>query len=144
MNFSQINSQTGDHLVFTKETLVEFLFQHLESYGDEKKAIMSCLQYVMQPEKGGNIMVGHIGDEILGIVVMNQTGMKDYIPENILVYIAVNNQKRGQGLGKKIMEFALQNTLGNVALHVEPNNPAIRLYEKLGFTNKYLEMRLQK
>ncbi|HAB28956.1 MAG TPA: GNAT family N-acetyltransferase, partial [Xanthomarina gelatinilytica] len=33
---------------------------------------------------------------------------------------------------------------GDVALHVEPNNPAIKLYESLGFTNKYLEMRLKK
>jgi ribosomal protein S18 acetylase RimI-like enzyme len=33
---------------------------------------------------------------------------------------------------------------GNIALHVEPDNPAKGLYEKLGFTNKYLEMRLIK
>ncbi len=30
---------------------------------------------------------------------------------------------------------------GNIALHVEPNNPARFLYEKIGFTSKYLEMR---
>ncbi|MDX5426634.1 MAG: GNAT family N-acetyltransferase, partial [Bacteroidota bacterium] len=33
---------------------------------------------------------------------------------------------------------------GNVALHVEPDNPAKYLYENIGFTNKYLEMRYQK
>ena len=27
---------------------------------------------------------------------------------------------------------------------LEPDNPAKKLYEKLGFTNKYLEMRLQR
>jgi ribosomal protein S18 acetylase RimI-like enzyme len=36
------------------------------------------------------------------------------------------------------------NLRGNIALHVEPDNPAKILYEKLGFTNKYLEMRLIK
>ena len=41
------------------------------------------------------------------------------------------------------MNEAIKNTKGGIALHVEPNNPARFLYEKLGFTNKYLEMRLQ-
>ena len=42
------------------------------------------------------------------------------------------------------MQHAIDNAQGNIALHVEPDNPAIKLYEKLGFTNKYLEMRLNK
>jgi len=40
------------------------------------------------------------------------------------------------------MQHAINNTHGGIALHVEPDNPAKILYEKLGFTNKYLEMRL--
>jgi len=39
------------------------------------------------------------------------------------------------------METAISTAVGSIALHVEPNNPAKGLYEKLGFTNKYLEMR---
>jgi ribosomal protein S18 acetylase RimI-like enzyme len=39
------------------------------------------------------------------------------------------------------MTEALRRADGNVALHVEPDNPAKFLYEKLGFTSKYLEMR---
>jgi ribosomal protein S18 acetylase RimI-like enzyme len=31
-----------------------------------------------------------------------------------------------------------------MALHVEPHNPALRLYERLGYENKYLEMRHNK
>jgi ribosomal-protein-alanine N-acetyltransferase len=42
------------------------------------------------------------------------------------------------------MQKAISIADGNIALHVEPNNPAKILYEKLGFTNKYLEMRLIK
>jgi ribosomal protein S18 acetylase RimI-like enzyme len=70
--------------------------------------------------------------------------MAGYIPENILVYIAVNKEYRGHGIGKKLMEQTIAHTKGSVALHVEPDNPAKFLYEKYGFTNKYLEMRLQK
>jgi ribosomal protein S18 acetylase RimI-like enzyme len=61
-----------------------------------------------------------------------------------LVYIAVHRDFRGKGLGKQLMEHALKLTKGDVALHVEPDNPAKKLYERLGFTNKYLEMRLTK
>jgi len=70
--------------------------------------------------------------------------MSGYIPENILVYIAVDSNTRGTGVGKKLMKKAMSIAKGNIALHVEPNNPAKFLYEKLGFTNKYLEMRYEK
>jgi ribosomal protein S18 acetylase RimI-like enzyme len=98
----------------------------------------------MHPAKGGSIIVGLDHDKIVGVVILNNTGMKDFIPENILVYIAVDNSQRGKGFGKKLMQKAIDTAQGNIALHVEPDNPAKGLYEKLGFTNKYLEMRLTK
>jgi ribosomal protein S18 acetylase RimI-like enzyme len=70
--------------------------------------------------------------------------MKGYIPENILVYIATHKELRGKGIGKRIMSKAMEITEGDIALHVEANNPAKFLYEKLGFRNKYLEMRYLK
>ena len=51
---------------------------------------------------------------------------------------------RGQGIGKKLMRDTIQMANGNIALHVEPDNPARFLYEKVGFTSKYIEMRLIK
>ena len=67
--------------------------------------------------------------------------MKGYIPENILIYIAVSGKARGKGIGKKLMEKAIEITEGDIALHVEKDNPAHFLIEKVGFTNPYLEMR---
>jgi ribosomal-protein-alanine N-acetyltransferase len=58
------------------------------------------------------------------------------------VYIAVHEESRGSGLGKKMMQEVIEKAEGGIALHVEPDNPARRLYERLGFTSKYLEMRL--
>ena len=84
------------------------------------------------------------GGEIGGAVIVNETGMSEYIPENILVYIAVDKVHRGKGVGKELMQTAMNRAKGSIALHVEPDNPAKFLYEKLGFTNKYLEMRLQR
>ena len=93
--------------------------------------------------RGGFVLLAREDNEIAGAVVMNKTGMESYIPENILVYIAVHKNHRGKGLGKELMQRAIATAKGSIALHVEPNNPAKRLYERLGFTNKYLEMRLQ-
>ena len=93
---------------------------------------------------GGFILNGIMDNKIVGSVVVNKTGMSGYIPENILVYIATHRDYRGKGIGKELMKQALDIAEGNVALHVEPDNPARFLYEKIGFTSKYLEMRYNK
>ncbi|MCW8831309.1 MAG: GNAT family N-acetyltransferase, partial [Gammaproteobacteria bacterium] len=42
---------------------------------------------------------------------------------------------------KSVVERALEEAEGDVKLHVEYDNPAKHLYERLGFTTKYAEMR---
>lgn len=142
MEFILITAQTGTHSTFSPKVIAAFLFTHLEQYGDKTEDILKCIDYVMNPTKGGTIVVGLDENRIVGVVILNNTGMKDYIPENILVYIAVDNSQRGKGYGKNLMQKAIDSTSGSIALHVEPDNPAFHLYKKLGFTNKYLEMRL--
>ncbi|GGL83079.1 hypothetical protein GCM10010840_21070 [Deinococcus aerolatus] len=123
-----------------RQRVAGFLHTHLDEYGDALEDIQACLAYAQ--ERGGSVTYAEEDGELLGAVVTNRTGMSGFIPENILVYIAVHGKTRGRGLGKQLMETVLANVEGNVALHVEPHNPAKKLYERLGFTNKYLEMRL--
>ena len=144
MEFKIITPEAGEHGVYTHQIIAHFLFTHLEQYGDKTEDILKCISYAMNPEKGGTIIVGLDDEKIVGVVILNNTGMGGFIPENILVYIAVDNSQRGKGFGKKLMQKAIDTAKGNIALHVEPDNPAKGLYEKLGFTNKYLEMRLTK
>lgn len=144
MRIKHIPGKKGKDIKHTNDQIAEFLFQHLEEYGDEKKDILKCLDYVFNPDRGGDVFLSLHNEEIIGAVVINHTGMEGYIPENILVYIAVHKDHRGKGVGKIIMQNAIENVSGSIALHVEPDNPAIHLYKKLGFTNKYFEMRLKK
>lgn len=146
IHYDLITSESYGKSSITKEDIVDFLYVHLDQYGDEKKDILKCLDYALndQSGQGGFILVAHDEDQIVGAVIINNTGMSGYIPENILVYIAVNRQFRGKGIGKQLMERTIKETRGDIALHVEPDNPAKFLYEKYGFTNKYLEMRLKK
>lgn len=123
-----------------REEVAQFLFTHLEEYGDDLPDIQACLDYA--GERGGAVFTAREGERLLGASITNRTGMSGFIPENILVYIAVHGDSRGKGVGKSLMEAVTGSLEGSIALHVEPHNPARTLYERYGFTNKYLEMRL--
>lgn len=145
LNFKIFNSSnpiTEDE----RKGIIDFLHTHLDQFRDTKDAIGKAIAYALSesPGPGGFVLQGKLDDEIAGVVVINKTGMEGYIPENILVYIAVDKKFRGKGYGKELMTKSLELTEGSVKLHVEHDNPARFLYEKLGFTNKYMEMRLNK
>jgi [ribosomal protein S18]-alanine N-acetyltransferase len=146
MNFDILTSDDQNPTSFSREDIADFLYEHLDDFGDQKTAILNCIAYAFgdNPGQDGFILLAHKDDEIMGAVIINDTNMEGYIPEHILVYIAVHGNTRGQGLGKALMEKTIERTRGDIALHVEPDNPAKFLYEKYGFTNKYLEMRLKK
>lgn len=130
----------------SKEKAVDFLHEHLDQFGDSKEAIGLCIDYAFSKDagRGGFITAGYWEGDLCGIVIMNNTGMANYIPEWLLVYIAVDSTFRNKGIGGKLVNHAIDNTEGDVALHVEYENPAKRLYERVGFTSKYAEMRYKK
>lgn len=124
------------------ELVCDFLCTELGKYGDPRELIVKAIDHAMQNSVyGGVVAVAHQNEKLVGAVVVNKTGMEGYIPENLLVYIAIDKDHRGQGLGQELLTSVLKYVGGDVALHVEPDNPALHLYQKLGFINKYLEMR---
>lgn len=137
--YRKLEFEASSHI---KNEVADFLFEHLDEYGDAKEDIAKAIDYAQN--KGGFLAVGTENINIVGAVVVNETGMTGYIPENILVYIAVDKSTRGKGYGKALMKKVIESAEGSIALHVEPDNPAKKLYEKLGFENKYLEMRYSK
>ena len=143
MNITFTLTNNENSLPFSRNDIADFLFKHLDEYGDSKSAILKCIGYAYGDKtgQGGFILAAHNEEEILGIVIINKTNMSEYIPENILVYIAVHHKTRGQGVGKELMKRTIDAAEGDIALHVEPDNPAKFLYEKVGFTHKYMEMR---
>ena len=129
-----------------KQAILDFLHVHLEQFGDPIDQIEKAFDYAMgkQQSPGGFVIVAETADGIMGATIVNRTGMEGYIPENILVYIAAHKNHRGEGIGKLLMNEVVRIAEGSIALHVEHDNPAMHLYRKLGFTNKYLEMRLNR
>lgn len=129
-----------------KKEIIDFLFKHLGEYGDPWLDIEKSMNYALKEFEsfGGFVLVAYDEDIIVGSVIVNGTGMQGYIPENILVYIATHEDYRGKGIGKQLMLEAINTSKGDIALHVEPENPAAFLYEKVGFKTKYKEMRYKR
>jgi ribosomal-protein-alanine N-acetyltransferase len=125
-----------------QQQLVSFLHKSLEKYRDPEEDIRACLDYIIHPEKGGYVFVAHDErQELHGVIFLAKTNMELFVPEYLLVYIATSPELRGQGLGKNLINLARVSVKAPIALHVEYDNPAKKLYEKLGFSSKYAEMR---
>ena len=126
--------------------LVRFLHENLKPYQDTVVDIERGLEYAFssQAGKGGFVLLAEEDRRLLGALVMLHTGMEGYIPPNLLLFVAVEKECRGKGVGRQLCADAIAECAGEVSLHVEYDNPAKRLYERLGFNTKYAEMRLQR
>lgn len=125
------------------DELATFLHAEMQPYHDSPKDIRRGLSGALSgaPAHGGFILLASRTRQLVGALVMLATGMSGYAPGHMLLFVAVRRNSRGGGVGRRLIERALSLTAGNVKLHVEYENPARRLYERLGFVSKYAEMR---
>ena len=127
----------------SRDDVAQFFHTTMEPYNDELHDVEAALDYAFVPGRGqgGFLMLVHRDRRLLGALLMLSTGMKGYVPEHILLFVSVLPETRGQGIGGELVRRSLAECPGEVKLHVEYDNPAKRLYERLGFTSKYAEMR---
>ncbi len=97
----------------------------LQALSDPRRSIL---------EKGGRILLAFRGDDALGCCAL--------LPMEHGVYevgkMAVTEHAKGQGVGRRVMEFAIEvaRGLGAKGLYLETNHgllPAIGLYRSVGF-----------
>lgn len=124
-----------------KARYIDFLYVNLGRFKDDKESISKCFDYLLKPSGGGTCYEFTENSELLGLVVILDTHMSGFLPEHFLVYICVDKSAQGKGIGTQILDRVQSDLPGEICLHVEPDNPALNLYKRKGFTNKYLEMR---
>lgn len=125
-----------------QQSIVTFLYRELGQYRDPEQDIKACLDYILNPERGGQVFLARDAEKvILGAVLLAKTNMDLFVPPYLLVYIATAERCRGKGVGTSLLQEVQKTVKAPVALHCEYDNPAKRLYEKMGFKSKYAEMR---
>lgn len=129
-----------------RKTLARFFHETMAPYNDSLEDVDRALSYALGdgPGQGGFVLLARQGGELAAALTMLDTHMGGYIPAHLLLFVSVSPTLRGQGIGRRIVERALAECDGDVKLHVEHDNPAKRLYERIGFTSKYAEMRYVK
>lgn len=128
-----------------KSAVVNFLFEYTENA--TKSSVREAVEYAikLKPSFGGFVLTAHTGRQLVATVVVNRTGMEGYNPNNLFVYVTFHEDYRNDETTMlQVLKKAIDLTDGDIALHVEPTNPVLKLYKKMGFEAQYLELRLNK
>ena len=66
IEFDLIHSDIDNPTSFSREDIADFLYKHLDEYGDEKKHILSCIGFAYGDEEGqdGFILVAHEEEQV--------------------------------------------------------------------------------
>jgi ribosomal protein S18 acetylase RimI-like enzyme len=124
------------------DELAEFLHENMKPYEDTVPDVKRGILDALERDTGFVVIAEEEKDSrLLGALVMVPTLAKGYMPSNMLLFVGVHPDTRGRGIGGALCREGLSRCEGGVKLHVEYDNPAKRLYERLGFTTKYAEMR---
>jgi ribosomal protein S18 acetylase RimI-like enzyme len=112
---------------------------------DEAKARKALTEF-LPGEAFGKAWLVYQGDEIAGYIVLTYDyGLESGGREAFIDELYLHESYRGQGIGRKTIEFAEQfcaaNGIGALLLGVEPENTAAQaFYQKVGFEDRRLRM----
>ncbi|MCV2484170.1 GNAT family N-acetyltransferase [Flavobacterium sp. SH_e] len=117
-----------------KDLNIEWISNYFEVEPNDVKALDHAEDYIIN--KGGEIFSAVLNDEVLGVCALIKSGGKDFDYE--LAKMAVSPKAQGKGVGNLLAESAIKwaKEKGASKIYLESNTklqPAIKLYEKLGF-----------
>lgn len=130
--------------ILEKSKLANFLETNTENGHFSKSEITEAIECALKerPSLGGFILTLKEENKLLGALVINATGMENRHPKHRLSLFAVARSHRHNGIAKHLIRNAMQKTDGDLAIQLEPGNGEVAFFEKLGFKEKYVEMRL--
>lgn len=142
ITFDAFNRMSGRDM----DRVVKFLNREIDTFSDSEGAILKSVQYAIKDRAGlgGYVFELFDGTETVGVAVVNRTGMQEYMPDNILVYLAIKSDEQRKGFGRQLLAYALEHCEGEVMLHISADNPSRGFFQKVGFRTQYQEMYLER
>ncbi len=127
-----------EELTISTDELVSLISHWLMEYTDPDYEIRDALRSAFDK---GFVLMAHYNNELAGIAIVVHTSFEDFIPTYHLGYIATKRTIKGRGIATQLLNKAIEESNGNISLHVEKDNDrAIKLYEKMGFEKSYFRM----
>ncbi len=126
------------------EKIVSFIHEHSTEPKEDKSKIRTSLDYVLKnipSALGGYIITLTIDNELVGVSILNKTGMGGIISDYIISHIVIDKKYSNT---EEYKQYMLNKTLeisnGNVSILVRKNSPMIDTCVDNGFEFQRLEM----
>lgn len=126
--------------------IILFIEDHMVPFNDPTETIVSALDYAFSSHShgGGFALLAVLDKTLVGAAICVRMDKVEFVPANLLTYLCVHSKHRRKGLGTKLLKQVIEKTEGNIKTHMHASNPALKLFQKMGFDIRYLEMRLEK
>lgn len=126
-----------------KAKIVRFIRENANQQHFSDTEITEAVECAVKerPSFGGFILTASSGEEMLGAVVVSHTGMESVTPRHRLMLLAIVPRYRHNGIAHSLIEKAVEQSGGDLALQLEPEDDEVGFFEKMGFQKKFVEMR---
>jgi len=131
----QLLNTTDFVTTLEKEAIIDFLMDNLDDYADSRENLSNSIEYALSkfPHQGGFVLMARIGDEIIGVSVVNRTNFESYFAENILVSLAISEKARRNGIATHLINQAKVYSKGSILIRLNVGEKNSTLLEKVGF-----------
>lgn len=125
-----------------RQTLIRFFCEH----GNDATpgAVTEAIDYALKtkPSFGGFVLASYEGNQLLAALVVNKTGMSGFSPEYLLVFAGLHSERPDEEKTlEELILRAIDFTNGDIALHLKPNSPILKVFKRMGFKTPYVELR---
>ncbi len=96
-----------------------------------------------RPSFGGFILTAIRDGEMLGVVVVSHTGTENVMPRHRLTLLAIDQRYRQNGVAHGLIEKAVEQSGGDLALQLPAEDEQAGFFEKMGFQKRFVEMRFK-
>ncbi|MFS4415270.1 hypothetical protein [Maribacter sp. 2307ULW6-5] len=125
--------------------LTKFIHKHQIEDNARETDIRRAIRYASKevPGFGGIVYTAEEDGMLIGAIVMNRTGLEGSLPEQLVVSIAVHREHRDSTVYRKMLNYVVDYSCGDIGVQVKKDNPLVPVLEDHGFKNDYIQMNLK-